>query len=78
MRRLPLPPRLARMVVDAAGEGAADQAAAIATLIGERGLGGDDADLRERLDALRRDRSQPRPRRPRHGGAMGGDCGAHS
>ena len=58
LRRLPLPPRLARMVVDAAGEGAARIAAEIAAIIGERGLGGDDVDLRERLAALRRDRSQ--------------------
>ena len=57
LRRLPLPPRLARMVVDAAAEGSADQAAEIAALITERGLGGDDLDLRARLDALRRDRS---------------------
>ena len=42
-------------------EGAAAAAAEIAALIGERGLGGDDVDLRERLDALRRDRS-PRGR----------------
>ena len=42
LRRLPLPPRLARMVVDAAAEGAALPAAEIAVLIGERGLGGDD------------------------------------
>src|ERR1700722_9635749 len=61
LRRLPLPPRLARMVVDAGTEGDALPAAEIATLIGERGLGGDDADLRERLNALRRDRS-PRAR----------------
>jgi ATP-dependent helicase HrpB len=61
LRRLPLPPRLARMVVDAAAEGAALRAAEIAALIGERGLGGDDVDLRERLAALRRDRS-PRGR----------------
>jgi ATP-dependent helicase HrpB len=61
LRRLPLPPRLARMVVDAGAEGDALPAAEIATLIGERGLGGDDADLRERLNALRRDRS-PRGR----------------
>jgi ATP-dependent helicase HrpB len=61
LRRLPLPPRLARMVVDAGAEGDALPAAEIATLIGERGLGGDDADLRERLNALRRDRS-PRAR----------------
>ena len=39
LRRLPLPPRLARMVVDAAAEGAALPAAEIAVLIGERGLG---------------------------------------
>jgi ATP-dependent helicase HrpB len=57
LRRLPLPPRLARMVVDAGAEGDALPAAEIATLIGERGLGGDDVDLRERLNALRRDRS---------------------
>jgi ATP-dependent helicase HrpB len=61
LRRLPLPPRLARMVVDAAAHGQAIEAAEIATLIGERGLGGDDVDLRGRLDALRRDRS-PRAR----------------
>jgi ATP-dependent helicase HrpB len=61
LRRLPLPPRLARMVVDAANEGAARAAAEIAVLIGERGLGGDDVDLAARLDTLRRDRS-PRAR----------------
>jgi ATP-dependent helicase HrpB len=61
LRRLPLPPRLARMVVDAGAEGDALPAAEIATLIGERGLGGDNVDLRERLNALRRDRS-PRGR----------------
>ena len=61
LRRLPLPPRLARMVVDAAAAGEALLAAEIASLIGERGLGGDDVDLRERLNTLHRDRS-PRAR----------------
>jgi ATP-dependent helicase HrpB len=61
LRRLPLPPRLARMVVDAAAAGEAQLAAEIAALIGEHGLGGDDVDLRQRRDALRRDRS-PRGR----------------
>jgi ATP-dependent helicase HrpB len=61
LRQLPLPPRLARMVVDAASEGAALAAAELAVLIGERGLGGDDADLTHRRDALSRDRS-PRAR----------------
>ena len=64
LRQLPLPPRLARMVVDATDEGAALPAAEIAVLIGERGLAGDDVDLTHRLDALRRDRS-PRGREAR-------------
>ncbi len=61
LRRLPLPPRLARMVVDAAATNEALSASEIAALIGERGLGGDDVDLRHRLEALHRDRS-PRGR----------------
>jgi len=63
LRVLPLPPRLARMVVDAATGGAGAQnlgelAAAIAAVLTERGLGGDDPDLRHRLDQFRRDRSR--------------------
>ena len=61
LRRLPLPPRLARMVIDAARVGQGTRAAELAALIGERDLGGDDIDMRERLAALRRDRS-PRAR----------------
>ena len=64
LRRLPLPPRLARMVVDAAAFGEALRAAEMAVLIGERGLAGDDVDLTHRLDALSRDRS-PRAREAR-------------
>jgi ATP-dependent helicase HrpB len=56
LRELPLPPRLARMVADAAGE--AELAAEIAVVLTERGLGGNDVDLGHRLDGLRRDRSQ--------------------
>ncbi len=58
LRRLPLPPRLARMVVDAARAGEAELAAEIAAIVSERGLGGDDVDLRERLAAFRRDHSR--------------------
>ena len=58
LRQLPLPPRLARMVVDAAAEGVGAQASAIAAVLTERGLGGDDVDLRHRLDQFRRDRSR--------------------
>ncbi len=57
LRSLPLPPRLARMVVDAAAEGNGALAASIAAVLTERGLGGDDVDLRHRLDNFHRDRS---------------------
>jgi len=58
LRALPLPPRLARMVIAAAGNGQADEAAEIAALMVERGLGGNDIDLALRLEGLRRDRSR--------------------
>ncbi len=58
LRALALPPRLARMIVDAADYGAAAQAADIAAILTERGLGGDSVDLEVRLDQFRRDRSQ--------------------
>jgi ATP-dependent helicase HrpB len=45
------------MVVEAARDRAASLACEIAAIITERGLGGDDVDVRERLAALRRDRS---------------------
>jgi ATP-dependent helicase HrpB len=57
LRELPLPPRLARMVLDAARSGSAIDAAHVAAVITERGLGGDDGDLTHRLEAFRRDRS---------------------
>jgi ATP-dependent helicase HrpB len=57
LNRLPLPPRLARMVVDASREGAGLVAAEIAAVLTERGLGGNDVDLRHRIEALRCDRS---------------------
>jgi ATP-dependent helicase HrpB len=57
LRRLPLPPRLARMVLDARSEHAARTAARAAMVISERGLGGNDVDLRERLNGFRHDRS---------------------
>jgi ATP-dependent helicase HrpB len=58
LRQLPLPPRIARMVVDAAAAGAAMLAVDIAVLLTERGLGGNDVELTHRLDGLRRDRSR--------------------
>jgi ATP-dependent helicase HrpB len=58
LARLPLPPRLARMVIDGAAAGSGALAAEIAAVASERGLGGDGVDLTARLDAWRRDRSQ--------------------
>ncbi len=58
LRALPLPPRLAAMVTAAAPLGAALEAAEIAALIVERGLGGNDVDLGHRLTNFRRDRSE--------------------
>ena len=54
---LALPPRLARMVVDATRAGEGRIASEIAVVLTERGLGGDAVDLAIRLDAFRRDRS---------------------
>jgi ATP-dependent helicase HrpB len=57
LRALALPPRLARMIVDAHRYGAGEAAADIAAVLTERGLGGDSVDLDARLDQFRRDRS---------------------
>ncbi|MGO9742127.1 MAG: ATP-dependent helicase HrpB [Roseiarcus sp.] len=56
---LALPPRLARMVIDAAREADGELAAEIAVTLTERGLGGDAVDLADRLASFRRD-SSPR------------------
>ncbi|AZG76152.1 ATP-dependent helicase HrpB [Methylocystis rosea] len=58
MRALPLAPRLARMVVEAAGQGEAKRAAELAMLLSERGIGGADADLSHRLERLRGEKSK--------------------
>ncbi len=58
LRALPLPPRLASMVLRAADLGVADQAADIAALLVERGLGGADIDVGTRLTQFRRDRGE--------------------
>lgn len=58
LRALPLPPRLARMLLSAASVGKADAAAELAAVLVERGIGGNDADLATRLENFRRDRSR--------------------
>ena len=57
LRALALPPRLARMIVDSDRLGAGEEAAEIAAVLTERGLGGDSVDLDVRLDQFGRDRS---------------------
>ena len=56
LRALPLPPRLARMVVQAAAHGRAREAANLAAVLVERGLGGDAVDLGDRVERFARDR----------------------
>ncbi len=58
LRALPLPPRLARMVLSAARLGHAEHAAEIAAVLVERGIGGNDVDLDTRLENFRRDRAR--------------------
>lgn len=58
LRALPLPPRLARMVTGAADTGLARLAADLAAVASERGLGGDDVDLAERVRRMRTERSE--------------------
>ena len=57
MRGLALPVRLAHMVAEAARSGSAREAAELAVLITERGLGGDSADLERRLERFRTEKS---------------------
>ncbi len=55
---LPLPPRLAHMLIEAEARGWGATAAEVAVLLSERGLGGSDADLELRLRRWRGDRSK--------------------
>jgi len=57
MAGLPMAPRLAHMIARAAEAGAAREAAQIAAVLTERGLGGASTDLEDRLAGFRRDRS---------------------
>ncbi|MGI6244787.1 MAG: ATP-dependent helicase HrpB [Pseudochelatococcus sp.] len=78
LQALPLPPRLARMVVEARRMKESGLAAHIAAVLVERGLGGNAVDLAERVRLFGRDRS-PRADDMRHlarqwGGAAAGDA----
>ncbi len=57
MRKLALPARLAHMVAAAANTGRQREAAELAVLLTERGLGGDSADLDRRLSRFRAEKS---------------------
>lgn len=56
--KLPLPPRLAHMLVEAGARGFAGLAAEVAVLLSERGLGCNDVDLDRRLERWRGDRGK--------------------
>ncbi len=56
MASLPMPPRLAHMLLIATQRGATDRAAELAVLLSERGLGGQDPDLDTRLTRWRREK----------------------
>ena len=56
LRRLPLHPRLAHMVIEGARGGAGRLAAEIAAIVADPGLGGTSVDLEERVRRLRADR----------------------
>ncbi|PRX08401.1 UNVERIFIED_ORG: ATP-dependent helicase HrpB [Martelella mediterranea] len=57
MRAIPLPPRLAAMVISAAEAGNAFDAAELAVLLSEQGLGGNSLDLSERLRRFRHEKT---------------------
>ena len=61
MARLPMAPRLAALIASAPGPAEKALAAEVAALAGERGIGGDSSDLRDRLQRFRGD-SSPRAR----------------
>jgi ATP-dependent helicase HrpB len=58
MARLPLPPRLAHMLIRANEMGLGALAADVAVLLSERGLGGQDVDLERRYDRWRSERGK--------------------
>ncbi len=58
MATLPLPPRLAHMLIAGAALGVAEDAADVAVLLSERGLGGNDVDVETRRDRWRRERGK--------------------
>lgn len=58
MRALSLPPRLAAMVIHAAGAGTGHEAALLAVLLTEQGLGGPSIDLEDRLRRFRTERGE--------------------
>lgn len=76
MRKLALPVRLAHMVVEAAHQGEAHQAALLAMLLTERGLGGDSVDLEQRMTRFRDDRSPRAAAARRLSGRLARQAGA--
>nr|WP_070960518.1 ATP-dependent helicase HrpB [Hyphomonas sp. Mor2] len=75
MSRLPLAPRLAALIIGADSDGEKARAAQIAALISERGMGGNSADLADRLARFEAETS-PRAKKLRAQAARWGGSGA--
>lgn len=74
MIKLPMSPRLAALIVGAATPQQKALAARIAALVSERGIGGQSADLTERLTKFERDRSPRAEQLRRQATRWGGDA----
>jgi len=77
MSRLPLAPRLAALIIGADSAGEKARAAQIAALVSERGIGGNSADLADRLARFEGENSQ-RAKKLRAQAARWGGSGAPS
>lgn len=75
MRSMALPPRLAAMVIHAARDNAALEAALLAVLLTEQGLGGPSIDLEERLRRFKSERGERAEASRRLAGRMAAAAG---
>lgn len=77
MARLPVAPRLAALIVGAGSDGEKARAAQIAALISERGIGGQSADLAERLARFQSDTSPRAKKLKSQTARWGGNSAPH-
>ncbi len=78
MRELALPPRLSAMVISAADFGQAREAALLAVLLTEQGLGGQSIDLEERLRRFKSEKGERAEAARRLAGRLAGSAGGRN